>query len=222
MKRSEINSHFERTVRMLDSISFRLPRFAYWTYDEWQNAQIQTIRDTMRGWDITDFGTGRFDSVGAVLFTLRNGLPDGGGTPYAEKIICLKDGQRLPCHYHVTKTEDIINRGGGVMWIKLYNAAADGGIDESGEVAYRSDGIARTAKAGEVIRIETGNSITLTPYLHHTFGAEGDLVVGEVSSINDDKTDNYFAEKTERFAEIEEDEPPRAPLCNEYERLKNF
>ena len=35
----------------------------------------------------------------------------------------------------------------------------------------------------------------------------GDLIVGEVSKVNDDNTDNYFMEPTARFADIEEDEP---------------
>ena len=37
--------------------------------------------------------------------------------------------------------------------------------------------------------------------------------------VNDDMTDNYFAEPTARFADIEEDEPIVHPLCNEYEKL---
>ena len=69
--------------------------------------------------------------------------------------------------------------------------------------------------------VEPGNSISLTPYIAHIFGAKpgSDLVVGEVSSINDDNTDNYFLEKSLRFTNIEEDEPIACPLCNEYENL---
>ena len=50
--------------------------------------------------------------------------------------------------------------------------------------------------------------------LYKTIGA--DRAAGEVSAVNDDKTDNYFAEPTARFADIEEDEPILYPLCNEY------
>ena len=44
-------------------------------------------------------------------------------------------------------------------------------------------------------------------------------MVGEVSKVNDDTTDNYFLEPTARFADIEEDEPVLHPLCNEYAKV---
>ena len=43
--------------------------------------------------------------------------------------------------------------------------------------------------------------------------------MGEVSAVNDDTTDNYFAEPVARFADIVEDEPIYHPLCNEYDRI---
>ena len=42
------------------------------------------------------------------------------------------------------------------------------------------------------------------------------MLIGEVSAVNDDKTDNCFAEKMGRFPKIEEDEPALHLLCNEY------
>ena len=41
------------------------------------------------------------------------------------------------------------------------------------------------------------------------------MLVGEVSQVNDDRTDNYFLDPVGRFAEIEEDEPPLRLLWNE-------
>lgn len=84
------------------------------------------------------------------------------------------------------------------------------------------DGIPHTYRPGEEILIHPGNSISLAPYIAHIFGPKpgsGDLVVGEVSAVNDDVTDNYFLENTSRFAEIYEDEAPVHPLCNEYGKL---
>ena len=40
-----------------------------------------------------------------------------------------------------------------------------------------------------------------------------------VSSINDDRTDNYFEVKRPRFIPVEEDGPAEILLCNEYGRL---
>ncbi|MDF2840840.1 MAG: hypothetical protein K0Q99_1612, partial [Clostridia bacterium] len=143
-----------------------------------------------------DYGKNQFNQLGAVLFTLRNGsLKDNKvGTPYAEKLIVLKDGQRLPIHYHASKTEDIINRAGGVLAIKLYHSLENGEVDYHSEVQADLDGISKVFAAGGC----------------------GDLVCGEVSSINDDNTDNFNAEDVSRFSKVEEDEPILHPLCNEY------
>ncbi|MBR7132359.1 MAG: D-lyxose/D-mannose family sugar isomerase [Clostridia bacterium] len=226
MKRSEINNAIKTAIELLDKYCFKLPEFAYWSMDEWRkNAdKIDTLREVMMGWDVTDFGTGDFDKIGAVLFTIRNGKlgKEGVGSPYAEKILVFKEGQRLPIHHHVMKTEDIINRGGGTMEMKFYLKNADGTVDYQSDVEYFNDGIMHTAKAGEPVSITTGNSVRLDPFVNHTFGAkmgDGALICGEVSKVNDDNTDNYFAEPTARFAEIEEDEEILYPLCNEYDKL---
>jgi D-lyxose ketol-isomerase len=42
------------------------------------------------------------------------------------------------------------------------------------------------------------------------------VLVGEVSTINDDRIDNRFNPPVGRFPEIEEDEPPLYLLCTEY------
>ena len=226
MKRSEINKAIREAIALLDKHHFKLPRFAYWTMQEWEanKDNIDIIRDVMLGWDITDFGSGDFDKIGAVLFTIRNGKlgREDIGSPYAEKILIFKEGQRLPIHHHAMKTEDIINRGEGTMEMLFYKRNEDGTVDYESDVEYYSDGIKCVAKAGEPVYITTGNSVRLDPYVNHTFGAkkgDGALICGEVSKVNDDMTDNYFAEPTARFADIEEDEPILHPLCNEYEKL---
>lgn len=226
MKRSEINNAIQEAIALLDKNKFKLPRFAYWSMDDWLKHadDIDIIRQVGLGWDITDFGSGDFNKIGAVLFTIRNGKPgnDGIGSPYAEKILVFKEGQRLPIHYHAIKTEDIINRGEGTMEMLFYKRKNDGSVDYESDVEYYSDGIKCTTKAGKPIYITTGNSVRLDPFVNHTFGAkagDGPLICGEVSKINDDLTDNYFAEPTSRFADIEEDEPALYPLCNEYDTL---
>jgi D-lyxose ketol-isomerase len=52
--------------------------------------------------------------------------------------------------------------------------------------------------------------------------AGGTVLVGEVSRVNDDYVDNRFYEKTGRFPEIEEDEPPLHLLYEDYKRYYRF
>lgn len=227
MKRSEINQEIKWAIELLDKNNIKLPRFAYWSVVEWRKNKdkVDTIRKVMSGWDITDYGTGRYREIGCVLFTVRNGnLYDPTvGCPYCEKYLLFKEGQRLPVHYHILKTEDIINRaGGGDMEVTLYNMKPDGTVDPASDVIYYSDGVQEVAKAGVPFIITTGNSITLTPKTFHTFGTKegtGPLICGEVSKVNDDNTDNYWAQPTSRFAETEEDEPILYPLCNELDKI---
>jgi D-lyxose ketol-isomerase len=228
MKRSEINKAIQHSLRVLKKNNTLLPFFAYWTTNEWKQnkKRIGTLSKVMQGWDVTDFGSGRFSEVGAVLFTIRNGdVNDPGiGTPYAEKVIILqhKKEQKIPMHHHLMKAEDIINRGGGILCIQMYNVSPEGGIDYKTDISVFMDGIYQSFKAGEIVEIQPGDSITLTPNLYHSFWAKkgaGDLVVGEVSSINDDKKDNVFSEPAGMFNEIEEDDPMYLPLVNEYNKL---
>ena len=222
MKRSEVNAAIRWAKQLLTDNNIRLPAMAYWTPDDWHanRTRLETVRRVELGWDITDFGTGAFDKVGAVLYTVRNGLVDDPsvGVPYCEKYILMKDGQRLPSHYHVYKSEDIINRAGGDLSVRLWNADPKSGKRLDTDVRFFSDGLEQTVKAGEEVIVTCGNSITLSPYIAHIFGPKagcGACIVGEVSKVNDDHTDNYFLEPVARFADIEEDEPVLHPLCNE-------
>ncbi len=226
MKRSQVNEAIAHAMKVLNKNSVQLPAFAHWTPEEWrENAgRLENLRKIMLGWDVTDFGFGRFEQTGGVLFTLRNGHPTdpSAGTPYAEKLIILRPGQALPYHFHRVKTEDIINRGGGTLCIRLYNSRPDDTRDEATPVNVLMDGIRRTWAAGETVQIAPGNSITLPPGLYHRLWAheeDGDLVAGEVSSINDDRTDNIFWEPSERYTGLEEDTPAHFVLCNEYDRF---
>lgn len=221
MKRSQINRFIDEAANFFAENNFVLPPFANWTPADWKlrGSEAGELRACKLGWDITDFNSGNFSALGLTLFTLRNGPPDGNGKVYAEKIMYVRENQVTPFHYHVRKTEDIINRGGkatGKLAVQLYNRAHDGGFQMT-PVAVICDGIARSVEAGGTIVLGSGESITLTPYLYHQFYAvEGDGLIGEVSSVNDDATDNYFLDPLPRFPQIYEDEPPRRLLCTEY------
>ncbi|MFA6948347.1 MAG: D-lyxose/D-mannose family sugar isomerase [Eubacteriales bacterium] len=227
MKRSEINAAIAHSMALIEKYGIKLPFFAYMKHSDWlrDTDKYSDIRALMLGWDVTDFGAGDFINSGAVLFTARNGSPDGKrGTPYAEKYMVFsgESGQYIPLHCHVAKTEDIINRAGGVLSVTLYGSRPDEkyvwALDEKAEVSYMSDGILHTVAAGTVIDIQNGDSITLTPGVFHKLGAKrgcGDLIAGEVSSVNDDRVDNVFYEKTDRFCHIDEDEDAVYPLCSD-------
>jgi D-lyxose ketol-isomerase len=220
MKRSEINAAIRLAKGVFDAHGFKLPPWGYWGPEEWKNAgpEAQEIRDAMLGWDITDFGGGEFLKNGLVLFTIRNGnlkKPSSAKT-YAEKIMLVQPHQVTPMHFHWVKMEDIINRGGGELVLKLFNSLPDEKPDPVSDVRVSVDGIERTTKPGGLVRLAPGESITLTRGLYHEFWAEGaPCMVGEVSMVNNDTSDNRFYPPVGRFPEIEEDEAPIHLLGNE-------
>jgi D-lyxose ketol-isomerase len=127
-------------------------------------------------------------------------------------------GQITPMHFHWNKTEDIINRGGGELWIQLFNSAKDGELAHS-DIQFSSDGVRKEVKSGATVCLSPGESITLRPGCYHKFWAEKEAVlVGEVSSVNDDETDNRFLNPAGRFPEIEEDKAPVRLLVTDYQR----
>jgi D-lyxose ketol-isomerase len=224
MKRSEINTILRDADTFIRQHSFYLPPFAYWTPDDWsaRGKESSEIAQNRLGWDITDFGSGDFTRVGLVLFTIRNGSPEnlktGQGKTYAEKILLVDVDQVTPLHFHWQKMEDIINRGGGRLAIQLYNATQDEGLADS-DVLVSTDGVERCVKAGEVIMLNPGESITLPPYCYHKFWAvESRVLAGEVSVVNDDLNDNRFLELLGRFPQIDEDEAPAYLLVTDYSR----
>ena len=43
------------------------------------------------------------------------------------------------------------------------------------------------------------------------------MLIGEVSNVNDDRTDNVFREPIGRFSQIEEDTAPKHLLVSDYD-----
>ena len=72
---------------------------------------------------------------------------------YAEKAMISRQDQYSPMHRHNIKAEDIINRGGATLALKLYNSDAEGQIDLSTDVTFATDGVRRTQGPGEVLRL---------------------------------------------------------------------
>lgn len=228
MKRSLANRSIEIAKEALAAINFKLPPFAFWTVEDWKTkgTEADEIRKCMLGWDVTDFGQGRFEGLGRTLFTLRNGSSKyPSGKTYAEKAILDPENQKPPLHFHRSKMEDIINRGGGNILIRLYQATPDGKCSDE-VFTMQKDGVTQSIKPGAILRIEPGQSLCIPPRILHQFwGEEGTgikigsgryTISGEVSSVCDDWSDNCWIEPCDRFCTFEDDEPPRHYLVHEY------
>ncbi|WP_027183703.1 D-lyxose/D-mannose family sugar isomerase [Desulfovibrio inopinatus] len=219
MKRSEINRRIQDAEAFFDSMNFKLPPWAHWTADQWKGLGDSEVVHHMLGWDLTDYGKGEFDKTGLILFTLRNGkLGDPNAKTYAEKIMIVGENQICPMHFHWNKREDIINRGGGNLVIELYSSTQDEELSNE-PTTINVDGIVRIVEPGGTIVLTPGESVCLEPGMYHRFYGEtgkGRVMVGEVSSVNDDNTDNRFHESMPRFPAIEEDEPAYRLLVTDY------
>lgn len=159
-------------------------------------------------WDITDFGLGRFQSEGLTLINLAE-EPE-----YCEKLMFAWKGQTTPAHTHRIKKEDIICRAGRLsiqVWQGTPAAA------EAGTFPLQVNGESRRVASGEVVTLKPGERVTLTPGTYHAFWPESDeCIIGEVSTANDDATDNVFVDPDiGRFPEILKDEQPLVTLISE-------
>ena len=220
MKRSEINRNLEAAMAFFQETKFALPAWALRSPEEWRgkDAESAEIVACGLGWDITDFGSGDFERVGLINFNLRNGIPNRSRKIYCEKILIVKENQVTPMHTHRSKVEDIINRGGGNLVIDLIQGDDQLNLTDH-MISVKVDSIERTVPAGGKVVLRPGESICLEPGLFHKFYGEegaGRVLVGEVSTVNDDTTDNVFVDGSPRFPTIVEDEEPVYLLVNDY------
>ena len=222
MRRSEVNKIIMDFERFLAEHKFYLPVWAYWKPEEWKGKYdiCSEIVDNKLGWDITDFGSGDFKKTGLSLFTIRNGNWDKKDKMYCEKIMMADEEQETPMHFHWNKSEDIINRGGGNLVMELYIATIDDKLSQV-PVTVSIDGVLTTVNAGEPLILRPGQSICLRSRVYHKFYGQkgkGNVLIGEVSLVNDDAHDNRFFEEIGRFPEITEDVEPVHLLVNDYEK----
>ena len=228
MKRSQINTILADAEDFLDLNGHVLPSFAYWDPEEFkakvQNINCSEIIERKLGWVVSDFGLGNFAKEGIVVFCSRRGdyhdLETGRGKLYTEKFILSRLDQRVPFHRHEVKTEDVVNRGPGTFSIRLYHSKPTGDLDEERNVVAQVDGQTRDLAPGEVVPLRPGEGLTLDVGVYHEFTASGkDTVVAEISLANDDDNDNIFYDPVALMQEVEEDEPPRRLLANDYAKF---
>jgi D-lyxose ketol-isomerase len=220
MRRSDINRLIREAEALMAEHRIALPPWATWSPDVWhaRGTVAGYCRSHQMGWDVTDFGSGRFAERGLLLLCLRNGIqgrPDE--RPYAEKLLIVGPGQETPFHFHRVKMEDIIVRAGGTLIAEMQETDREG-KPRAEAVTIECDGERRTVPPTEPVRLRPGESVTMHRGLAHRFYGDpggGPVIVGEVSQVNDDFSDNYFLEPIGRFAAVEEDEPPQRLLWNE-------
>jgi D-lyxose ketol-isomerase len=222
MTRSEINGYIRDAKKFINKMNFSLPPFAFWSPEDWQQkgSEYDEIRKNQLGWDLTDFGSGIYEKTGLLLFTIRNGNmhdPSCKKT-YAEKILLVRPGQITPYHFHRGKMEDIINRGGrGQFNVQVYRSTGEKQLDKYSKVPVAVDGRNYLAEPGSVVRLFPGESITLFQEVFHQFWSDDEeVLLGEVSMVNDDHADNFFLEGRGRFPAITEDEAPLHLLVSDY------
>ena len=226
MRRSEINRIIQEGMAFFDRMHFALPPFARFRQEDWEarRADCRELFDLGLGWDVTGFGLGEFERFGLLLFTLRHGRAGSQEypKPYAEKIMMVRENQVTLRHFHWRKREDIINRGGGNLVLELFRADPAASKLAGGPFEIRVDGMVRRMRSGERLVLTPGESVCLEPIHAHRFYGEpgaGDVLVGEVSAVNDDDTDNCFIDGAVRFDPIEEDVPPEFLLAADCRRL---
>jgi hypothetical protein len=154
-------------------------------------------------WDVTGFGLGDFNKYGLTLVNLTE-LPQ-----YCEKIMFARAGQITPIHKHISKQEDIICRI-GVLAMQLFATDQEENFSQhDGEVEVLHNGKPARFQSGTTLYLQAGERVTLPPASFHQFWPLSEYcIIGEVSTYNDDKSDNVFVNKNVgRFEPVEEDEP---------------
>ena len=221
MKRSFIDACIDRALETCARRTIALPPFSTWGDQEFlaDRQALSAAASCGLGWNVAEFAPGLFSTDGLVVFTLRMGpwrdLAGGRGRLYAEKLLFAEDGQRTPHHYHIVKTEDVINRGGGRFVVELFKVDAAGAPLKS-RFSVIKDLRTIDLGPGDQVRLEPGESLTLDPFVAHAFWAEGGAVVaGEVSLANDDGSDNYFSPPFS-IEPIEENAPRRRVTVADY------
>ena len=188
MKRSEINNLVQLAMKCFANNHWALP--------------------PAPKWDVTDFGLGDAKAFGLVLINLAD-EPE-----YCEKLMYVQRGMVTPAHTHAKKKEDIICRW-GTLKVKVWKGKPDQLRPE--DFSVNVNGERQRVFGGDSITLTAGERITLIPGIYHEFECISDeCIIGEVSTSNDDISDNFFMNPdVGRFSEIEEDVPPFVKLLNE-------
>ena len=79
-------------------------------------------------------------------------------------------------------------------------------------------GSLRAIPSGGIVDLAPGESLTIPRRCFHRYWADAeDVLIGEVSTSNDDYADNFFLKEYARFPLVLEDEAPKYLLVNDYQ-----
>jgi len=159
-------------------------------------------------WDVTDFGLGDWRRHGLVLVNLAD-EPE-----YCEKLMYARAGMTTPCHCHHRKKEDIVCRA-GELEVRAWPAPPP--QCEGRPFDLLVNGASRSVAAGQPFLLRAGERVTLPPRVYHEFTPRTpECILGEVSTANDDRNDNFFLDpNVGRFPQVVEDEPPLFRLLSD-------
>ena len=153
MKRSEINEIMRDTIEFLDENKFSLPRFAFWSLDEWKKKgiEVKEIIQNQLGWDITDFGSNQFNKIGLMLFTIRNGNFNDENSP-ALVTRLARNSDSLDCEWEIPS--------GNYESISFYITMTD----KKGNTAYYTkDGVTSNEEEAIAKAISVRNKNYISP-----------------------------------------------------------
>ena len=198
MKRSAINAIMRESEAFMRSFGFILPPFSRWSPDEMRarKGEIDGITGASLGWDITDFGLGDFEQTGLFLFH-RAQRPLCRSAARTRHALCRKGDDRpqgsgdanAPASSEGRRHHQSRRRHAGDRAVWRYRRP----VRPVQGTRVATDGIWRELAPGHKLRLSPGESVTLMPGDWHAFWGEGaDVFVAEVSTVNDDNTDNIF------------------------------
>ena len=70
----------------------------------------------------------------------------------------VRCGQVTPTHFHWLKTEDIINRGGGILCMRLWKADKETEMLTEEPLVVSIDGVSTRVAPGETVRLAPGQA----------------------------------------------------------------
>ncbi len=159
-------------------------------------------------WDVTDFGLGDWRKFGLVLVNLAE-EPE-----YCEKLMYAQEGMTTPAHTHARKKEDIICRC-GTLAIQVWGHHPEKAGPQTVSIPLNHE--PHEVASGSLLTLEAGSRVTLVPGVYHAFcPLSAECIIGEVSTANNDLTDNFFVNPDiGRYPGIEEDAPAGIRLISE-------